>query len=196
MRAIRSSAPAFDVLSLAEVKAQLRVDFADEDDQIESMIGAAAALIDATDGVGFALAQQEWTYYFPAFVRVFLFPISPVISVAAIEAMQEDGTWIAVDSQVYRLLPAGYPASVALAKGAAWPASLGIPDCVRVRLVCGHEAGGDDPAANIPKDIKQALKLIIGHWHKNREAAADRQMLEIPFGAQAVIDKYARARMG
>jgi len=197
MRAIRSSAPAFDVLSLAEVKAHLRVDFDDEDSDIAATIAAATAMIDAADGVGFALAQQEWTYYGDAFPRAFVFTISPVISVAAVEALQENGTWAAVDSADYRLSPAGYPARVTLAKGAAWPASLGIPDCVRVRLVCGHQtAGGATPGSNIPQDLRQALKLIIGHWHKNREAAADRQMLEIPFGAQAVLDKYARARMG
>lgn len=196
MRAIRTTPPGFDPVSLADMKAHLRVAFDDDDAYITALSASAVALADVDEGRGFALAQQDWAFYFDAFPAAFRLPVWPAISVQAIEYLDEAGDWQAVNAANYRLAPGSYPSRVSLSAAGSWPASPGLTDGVRVTLRCGHaSAGGSDPGANIPADMRHALKLIVGHWYRNREEATDRAMSEIPLGASAVLNKYAASRI-
>ena len=43
-----------------------------------------------------------------------------------------------------------------------YPSTYPVPNAVTVRFVAGY--------TSVPAGIKAAMKLLIGHWYKNREA--------------------------
>lgn len=76
-----------EVLTLADAKQHLRVDFEDDDDVIESYIAAAIQSIDGRDGwLGRALVEQTWELRLPDFGgSVIPIPLPPLITIESIK---------------------------------------------------------------------------------------------------------------
>lgn len=44
----------------------------------------------------------------------------------------------------------------------------------------------------MPEPIKHAIKLLVGHWYKNREATTETKQQEIPHAVDALIQPYKK----
>ena len=71
----------------------------------------------------------------------------------------------------------------------SWPSVRDQPQAITVRAVMGYAS-----ASAVPYPLKQAMKLLIGHWYENREAVVVGQVpMEVPLAAEALISPYRRA---
>lgn len=201
MRAIRTSPPAFEAVTLAEIKAHCSVDFADDDALLEGLLAGAIAYVDGTEGIGFHLARQEWQVYFSSYVYGFGYalrlPLRPVISVDKIEYLDAANAWQEIALSNFEIAIAGYPAMIGRAAAGVLPAIPAGIDRVRVTLTTGHAAATSGPANDkIPADIRAGVKMLAAHWYRNREVSSDRAQFEVPLGCTAIFNKYAANLVG
>ena len=66
---------------------------------------------------------------------------------------------------------------------------------VRVRYVAGYDLPGDSPNVNpLPSSMVAAIKLVVGNYYQNREAAAllarGETLADLPLGVAAPLDPY------
>lgn len=189
-----ATAPAAEPVSLTEAKAQLRVDFTDDDDLIDAVITAARETAELVTRRAFI--NQTWDLYLDAFPgegRIDL-PLPPLVSVTGVYYTPVDSSEATFAAAGYVVDDKGEPGGVVLKDGYSWPADeLAIVNGVRIRFVCGYGAA----ATYVPTRYRQAIKLLIGHFYENREDVVVGQGLTIdklPLGALSLLgfDRFFR----
>jgi uncharacterized phiE125 gp8 family phage protein len=183
----RTTDASVEPLTLTDVKAQLRVDGTAEDDLLTAYIKAARQMVEAETGRAFI--NQTWTltldspprrsgsgYWTEPFsasgVRrgAIALPIAPVSSVTSIKAFDAADAETTVSASVYRLDTSSTPARIVLKDGQDWPSGLRPQNALSVVFVAGYGAA----AANISDQaLVMAVRLLVAHWHANREAVGD-----------------------
>lgn len=176
------------VVTRAEAKLHCRVDMADDDALIDTLIGAATRL--AEDFTRRAFVTQTWDLKYDAFPDgdddTIWLPKPPVSSITSIKYVDTAGTtqtWAA--SKYLTDLPSGPTARRARITPdytITYPSTRAIMDAVTIRFVCGYGA-----ASTVPDAIKAALKLLVGHWYAYRETALVDSLTPIPNGAEALL---------
>lgn len=186
MSAILLLPPANEPLSLAEEKAFLRVAHADDDAVIASLIGAARHHVEALTRC--VLLTQSWRLVLDAWPRDGrLAPrIGPLRALAAARVF--DGGGHADDIDVESFVVDG-AAGVIAAPGWALPAPGRRVAGIELDVICGF--GAD--AADVPEDLRQALRLLVAHWYDNRGMAAiGGSVAMLPAGVGALTAPYRR----
>ena len=151
------TAPATDIVAIADLKAHLRVTHDAEDALIASLGTAATAYLDGWSGVlGRCIVSQTWQVSVLAGDVVLPFP-----DVSAVSAAYEAGA------------TALTPESTALGLVVTV-----TEDCV-LTLTCGM-------SAQLLPIAGLAVKLLVGHWYQNREAAGI-AMMETPMALGAIV---------
>lgn len=101
------------------------------------------------------------------------------------------GTWGAAVRQLHQTLsPRLYqvdvktdPGRIAPAYGQVWPQTrCETLNAVTIRFVCGYGL-----AAAVPKTIKQAMLLMIGHWFEHREEVSDFELFPVPSAVDMLL---------
>ncbi|HEY8604720.1 head-tail connector protein [Tsuneonella suprasediminis] len=152
-------------LSVAEAKRQLRIeqDDTDQDDHIADL--CAAAHRKAERDIGYPILRQTRETHLSDFPRA---PIwlggGDAPEVVSIRYRGSDNQVQNLAATEYVLDAVSRPAQVFPANG-SWPRTAGLPGSV----VIEWRAGWDD-ANDVPDDLLQAMKLIVGHWFLYREA--------------------------
>lgn len=83
------------------------------------------------------------------------------------------------------------PARVLPAVGATWPSTEIRMGAVKVRYWAGYTLPDDSPSGTpLPKPLKQAMFLVLGHLYENRENSIDVALENIPLGAEALARPY------
>jgi uncharacterized phiE125 gp8 family phage protein len=167
----------------------LRVDITDDDDLIRDKIVQARTWIE--ESFGMCLISQTWNLFLDAFpsedrIKVPLYPLSSVTGVYYTALGAAEAT---LSSSYYTVDTYAQPGKIVLNDGYAWPGdTLIIVNGVRVRFVAGYGAA----ASNVPRPIRDAILLLVGHWYENREAGnLGRGSLEqIPFGVESLMYSY------
>lgn len=170
--------PTAAVVSLPELKKQVRAEFFDDDDAYLQDLELAAVAW-AEKWLGFAVAEQEWEYLVDDFSCGLTIPMVPVISVDAVVYDNATGTETALAG--FRAFNEGTSerAYVLPPVGTDWPAVSGEPQAVRVTFTAG--------SATVPAQFKHAIRLIVAGWYENRESVAEKAPTEIPFGVEALL---------
>jgi uncharacterized phiE125 gp8 family phage protein len=110
-------------------------------------------------------------------------PKSPVQSITSIKYKDSDSTettWTDYVSDTDKI-----PALIMPEYGDTFPSFTPYPSgAVRIRYVAGHTT------SDIPKSIKQAMLLLIGHLYENREETIAKKLENIPLGIQALLSTY------
>lgn len=154
----QAAAPAIEPVTLAETKLFLRVDSADEDALITSLI--AAARMAAEEYTRRSFITQSWKLAMgggtPSAVRL---PRGPVQSVASVTAYDQAGGATVISSGVYRL-DASKELLVFDSLIAAWQ--------VEVVYVAGYGAA----AATVPQPLRQGM---LGHIAQLYDRRGDAQ---------------------
>lgn len=169
-------APTETPVTLDEAKAHLRETDVEQDAQIEAFLKGAVSMLDGRDGIlGRALCTQTWDLLldcFPATSAIGI-PLPPLQSVTSVTYVDPDGATQTMPSGDYIVDTASDPGVLALAFGKSWPSVRLQRNAITIRFVAGYGA-----AAAVPPAIKDAIKLLIGERHKDREGGA-------PFNAAA-----------
>jgi uncharacterized phiE125 gp8 family phage protein len=185
MASILLNGPAVEPLALADAKAFLRVEHADDDDVIAALVAGARIHIEAQTRR--ALITQSWRLVrdaWPADGRIAAAP-APLRSVTAARVYKDDGTTTDIDTQAFVLDTASAPGVIAFA-----PWSLAQPGRAVGGIEIEFEAGYGDTAADVPEPLRQALRLLLSHWYENRGLVADHVVALLPATVAALIAPY------
>ena len=161
------TAPSTLPVTLAEAKAHLRIDHADEDTLITALIATATA--GAEHETGRALMAQTWEVTLDAFPDAVELTRTPVQSIESVTYANSEGTPTVLSNVFYALDAAdefGW-AYVVPAYAGAWPETRDEINAVRVRYVAGYASAEEVPAA-----IKSWILLQVGALYENRESEA------------------------
>ena len=158
--------PTVPVVALADLRAHLRVDAADEDALIVALETSAVAYLDGWTGVlGRAIRPQVWRQTFDAGECVRL--AMPDVTATAVTARDAAGDVVSVTTT----LVADHRGPVVKVTGAY--ATL------QVDYTC------EMPPTLLPA-AQVAVKLLVAHWFANREAVGG-QMAEVPLTVDALV---------
>ena len=75
-----------------------------------------------------------------------------------------------------------------------WPSVPAAPNAIKVRYLAGYGADSDG-GEPLPKAIRAAMLLILGHLYENRSETNEGQVFAIPIGAEAFL-RPLRVRLG
>lgn len=175
-----------DIEGADGAKAHLRVDGIDEDGQISAIITAAREFCEDFQARAFVTQTLELTLdAWPAgsCIKIPRPPLQSVVSVTYTDKDGVDATW---DPSNYVVDAKSQPGRIALAYGKSWPSvTLQPVNGVTIRYVAGY---GD--AAKVPKKIRQAMLLLVGHWNEHREAVLTGTISkEIELAATALLNQ-------
>lgn len=158
------TAPTVLPVSVAECKAVLRIDHAQHDTMVQSLIKAARAYVET---VG-RLTLTDTTYD----LRLDTFPSGPidlrrgpVQSVTSITYTDAEGAAQTLSASTYNVDIYSLPERIWPED--TWPATeCEAPNDVKVRYLAGYGDSADD----IPESIRQALIAIVVHMYENPAA--------------------------
>lgn len=189
--------PTSEPVTVAEAKLHCAVPAAmtDFDNQFSEWITAARETLE--DDIERALMPQTWELAMERFpsptpyysgnlspmqynVRAIELLRPPVTSISSLTYYDQTATQISLTAGTdYLVNYAGEPCLITpptsnLLSGSqlsliAWPPVLPRVRCVVVTFVAGYA-----DAAHVPARAKQAIKLLVGHWWRNREAAGEK----------------------
>ncbi|HEY4343039.1 MAG TPA: head-tail connector protein [Parvibaculum sp.] len=178
------SGPAEEPVTLAEVRAHLRLDGTGEDALLTAFITAARAVLEGETRRAFVtqswrLLLDEWP---GAAVRL---PLAPS---AAVTAVMIDGVG-ALDPAFYQTALAGDEPRIVAA--GTWPAPLRRVAGIAIDFTAGY---GD--AAAVPAPLKQAVLMLVAHWFEHREPVSFGDApAEMPLAVSALVAPYRRMRL-
>lgn len=181
--------PASEPLSVAEAKSHLRVDISDDDTLIGEYITAARVYAEGMTRRAFV--EQTWDFTLDRFqIAGIKLPIQPVTSVTYVRYVDSTGSTqiftegTSPDVTKYDVFT-DRPRTLIVPKyNQVWPDTRDHPESVTVRFVAGY--------STFPGDLKQALRLMVGHQYENREAVVlGFTLIEaLPLGVQAYLSQY------
>jgi len=179
-------APAVTPITLAEAKAQLRVEHSDDDVMIHRLIAVAVAYTDARGALGQAMITQKWAQWMgPNPQQKVALVLGPVQSVTAIKYYDVDGVLQTDTLTNYQTFGTDFTSTVGPKDGFSWPVTQNRSDAIRIE----YEIGFGDAIADVPQSIRHALMLLIGHWYDNRENELIGTISKsIPFGFEELIN--------
>ena len=183
---VRTAAPAEAPVTLAEAKAHLRVDHADDDTLITALIQAATAHLDGWSGVlGRALITQTWSQLFDGFETPLRLPL-PAEEVDSVIYVDPDGESVTLDPETYQLRQDALGSFVEPVHGADWPTPRSQTGAVSVVFAAG------EPRSSVPHPIKAAILLMVGDLYANREGVITGTIVAENPTVSALIAPYRR----
>jgi uncharacterized phiE125 gp8 family phage protein len=169
-----TSEPATEPISLIETKAHLRVDFADENDYIDTLIATARGMCETYCNRVFI--TQTWRQNEDRWSNPIKLKVNPVVSLTSLKYYDENESQQTLtdssanfqkdfnsdEAKIFSGLTNSYP-------------SLGDTiNPIEIITVCGYGAASD-----VPVEIKHAIKLMVSHLYENRE------MINVPMASMA-----------
>jgi uncharacterized phiE125 gp8 family phage protein len=165
MTVTQTTPPAYQPLTLTEVKLHLRVDGTDEDTLLPILIGAAVDTCQQLTGR--SIMAQGWRLTLNGWADAVRLPYPEISAVASIKYFDEDGAQQTLDPSTYELIGD----TVHKTSGATYPELWKGPGVVEINYTAGYSAGNEAAQqAAIPAGIKAWLLLTIGTLYANRES--------------------------
>jgi uncharacterized phiE125 gp8 family phage protein len=189
MALVLTSAPASEPVTVAEAKAHLRVDGSAEDALIASLILTSRLHVETA--IGLALITQQWRLTlddWPA-ARDVALPLRPLQAVDEVRVIGAAGDVVTISPSQYLVDVASLPPR--LVRRAPLPVP-GIPAGIEIEFTAGYGDAADD----VPAPIRQALLMLVAHWHEHRDpieiGSAD---VAVPPAVSQLLQPYRMARL-
>lgn len=189
MTLFRTVEPSADPVTLAEVKAQLRIDHDSEDVLIGGLIRAATAEVEAQTGM--ALIAQHWRLALDRLPEsgIVLLRRHPVREIQSVTIYDAEGASSLVD-------PSRWSADL-VSRPARMDIDLPVGRLRRMNgLEIDFEAGFGEAGADVPDQLKRAVLVLVAHWFEFRAAyRAEDQPVSHPPGFERLIAGYRLGRL-
>lgn len=165
MTVTQTTPPAYQPLTLTEVKLHLRVNHYDEDALIGILQGAAVDTCQQLTGR--SIMAQGWKLTLNGWADAVRLPYPEISAVSSIKYFDEDGAQQTLDPSMYELIGD----AVHKTSGATYPELWDVPGVVEINYTAGYSAGNEAAQqAAVPYGIKAWLLLTIGTLYANRES--------------------------
>jgi uncharacterized phiE125 gp8 family phage protein len=172
-------------VSLADLKAHLRVEHDDEDGLLSGYLAAAVGHVETITNR--SLLNTVVEQILPCFPHRPIELRGRVQSVISIKYLDEAAAEQTVDPLTYRVNTAAEPGRVYLQPDQSWPATLWVEDAVTVRYVTGY----GDTVEGVPEAIRQAILLLCGLWFEQRlPVVLGTSVSSLPFSVECLLAPY------
>jgi len=178
------TAPVRLPVDMADVRQQLRIDGDAEDPAMDRLLRVATSFVDGRGALGRAMITQSWAQHVgpnPGNVKIAMLPFQSLTSVKYYDAA---GTLQTATLGDFEVIGAENSKTVRPKDGFSWPATDDRPDAIKITYVAGY---GDDPE-DVPESTRHALLMLVAHWFERREPSSDRDMLEMPWSVEALLN--------
>jgi uncharacterized phiE125 gp8 family phage protein len=175
---VRQSQP----VTLAEIKANSRIDHTEDDGLLLSILDEVLSLVE--DEFHIMAATQQYALYLDAFGYEIDLPLHPVRSVDSI-TYESSGTQTVSDT-VYEVDLVG--GRIRPLSGQSWPSVDSVYNPITVTFTVGETAA--------PESLRRAILSLVSHYYENAEASAPLKLTEIPYGPERLLQQYKRNRFG
>ena len=170
-------------VSIAECKADLRIDSASENDLIESYILGASKL--CSEIVGRQLISETWKYSLECSANEITLPFTPVSSLTTIQYFDSDNASQTLDVDDFFIYNFDTETVIEPVLNFSWPSLFSRRDALNITFVAGFGATG----ADVPETIKRAIRLTVAHWYEHRTAVVMGMTAnELPIGVQNLLN--------
>lgn len=182
--------PAVEPVTLAEARAQARIDHTLEDAVLAGYILSAREVCEHE--LQAALIARTYELTLPGFPSCGIsLPMGPVpgapgLTIASVKYTDSADVEQTVAPSAYVLVLLGVAPSIRPVT--SWPAAKAVPDAVRVRYTSGHA-----DASCLPQAIRQWILMQVAHLNEQREAAGDKPLTPGPF-VDRLLDPYRTYR--
>lgn len=192
IKTVEVTAPTTELVTTADAKAHLRVDFSDDDTYIDNLVIMARELLERQTGRAFL--AQTWDLFLDHFPGGYIsLPRAiPLASVTGVFYTPDAASELTYSDSNYLVDTVTEPGRIVLKTASVWPGDALDPvNGVRVRYVIGKSS-----AADVPERAKQVIKLMVGHLYENREAVVIAQgvsIAELPMGTRMLIGSLQKS---
>lgn len=168
-------------VSLAEARLHLKVDTTDDDELISQLLDSATVYCEQFQNRTYL--NRTRFLYLDAFPDEIIVPDPPLVSVTSLQYIDTDGATQTWDASNYRVDTSTEPGTITRAYNIDWPSIRSVTSAITITYVAGYGA----LATNTPDDVKNAIKLLIGHWYENREGVSELNMKEVPLAIKSLL---------
>jgi uncharacterized phiE125 gp8 family phage protein len=182
-----TTAPVTEPVELDDVKAHLRITADNEDSLLTDLITSARQEAEKITGRSLAPQTITLTLDSPPLDKLTL-PRPPAVSVTSVSKRAEGGSFTAISSSLYSLVPGTnvveFPSVV------TW----GVPAPAFAATQVVYEAGYE--ADDCPQDIKLAIMQMVAHWHANRGISVTGTIVaDVPMTARSLLEGWREMRL-
>jgi uncharacterized phiE125 gp8 family phage protein len=182
-------------ITLEEIKDHLRIERGEtiDDDLLKNYRSAAVEMVENITNR--KLMPQTWKLYLDDWPdkEYIEMPYSPLRDVATTDILYTDSTRntttfnLTGTSSSWALDTVSEPGRIVLDNNDDWPTDvLYQRNPIEIQFTCGYSA-----SSNIPRSIKNAMLMMIGHFYENREDTMVGQELKyIPMASRALLASY------
>lgn len=180
-----TTGPTQEPITLDEARDHLRIDTTDELPVLDQLIVAAREYTESV--LGRSILTQTITAYYQSWPRrLFLLQrAAPLQSVTSIKYLDTEGVQQTLSTDIYDVFTAPEPGEVRLGYRESWPTHRYETDAIEIAYVSGWTAPG-----LVPASLRQALLLLIGHWHENREDTTPLTIQQVPRAFDALVSSH------
>ncbi|MBR7653044.1 hypothetical protein HED50_08985 [Ochrobactrum oryzae] len=180
--------PALEPVTIADVRAFLRISTESEDDVLHRLIATAREIIEAETGL--SLIDQTWRLRvdrWPRSGRLALFKY-PVKAVTSVVAYRVDGTAICFSPEEFVLHHNRRPQRLYMAQ---------YPDAAQfIGLEVDFLAGFGESGVEVPDALKHAILTLVAHLYESRAGVdADAAQRSFPPVINQMIDSWKRVSL-
>ena len=187
------TAPTATPVSLSEAKDHLRVDSDDDDALVTRLIAVATAFTDAQGALGSAMITQTWGQWIGANPNQTVpLILGPFQAIDAVKYYDVDGVLQTDTLSNYDVFGTKTAKYIGPKSGFSWPVAQDRSDAIKIEYTIGF----GDAETDIPDTIRHALLLLIDHWYENREQATTDNLMDIPWGFDALMNMHRASWYG
>lgn len=158
-RTVDSTVP---IMTTAEAKTHLRVDFADEDALIDTYVEASRKICEEFTNRGFI--TQTWRENPARFFNPIKLSMARVISVTTVKYFDTDDVQQTISNTDYQVDLLADVGSVHEGISFSWPSTSDRINPIEILYQVGYGAASTD----VPENIIQAVKLMLSYFYENR----------------------------
>ena len=186
---VLDTAATSEPIALSEAKLFLKVDTSDDDALIGTIISSAREYVE--NFTCYQLLSATYTQYldkFPNKNTAIELLMNPVSAVTHVKYYDSDNTLQTWNTSNYDTDLKGKPARITLANDATFPTVYDRTNAVEIKFVAGYASTS---ATGFPKQLLNAMYLIIGHLYENRQDVIVGSIVsEMKKGADSILRQY------
>lgn len=181
------TAPASEPLTTAEAKLHCRIDAdeTEENDYIDGLVKAARRWVEQVTWRTLISTTYELRLDHFGCVPL-LVPRPPLSSVTHIKYLDLNGTLTTWDSSNYEVDIYGDPGRIRPVSTGSWPSVGAYQNGVLIEYVAGYGAS----ASSVPEELRMAMRMMVAHWYRQREAVGAANMASVPLAVPHLLAPY------